>query len=98
MHSCALILGEISTSLVRVSTYGGCGGGGGGGGGKKRFEFWRQQTKNESALKFIVPLSFFVHWFSYLRIIVGYLQLLYPCGEVPCVQSHDLLGLVSFWL
>jgi hypothetical protein len=30
MHSCALILGKISTSLVRVSTYGGCGGGGGG--------------------------------------------------------------------
>jgi hypothetical protein len=32
MHSGAWILGKISTSLVRVSTYGGCSGGGGGGG------------------------------------------------------------------
>lgn len=73
---------------------------GGGCGGKAGFGFSRQQTNNEMALKFIVCpfvlLSFIA--FSYVRIIVGYLQLLYPQGEVPCEQSHDFLGLVSFWL
>ncbi len=55
---CILVLWfwvKISTSLVRVSTQGGCSCGGGGGcGGKTGFGFSRQQTNKEMALKFIV--------------------------------------------